>query len=253
MFSDICSYLYEKDYNVFLHWSNTKFDNSSFNSLDYFLKQEYPENYDVIQEGKDVSEFKHNVRKYFDSKPSTRPEYIKEFNDLFWGKFKLSDKLQIIVDDTLNKFNNKKTLAVHIRRADIIHLDYFKPYINFDINNLNNYYEIIKEKFVNGGYEKIFLCSDEQSVLDFLVGKFGDIIIYNNNFRNDYKIINSDLTIENMYGLDRSNNGEKLLLEIMSDALISSKCDGFLGTVFSGFSMFIEIFNNNKFKEINYF
>jgi hypothetical protein len=50
-----------------------------------------------------------------------------------------------------------------------------------------------------------------------------------------------------------NENGKELLLSLMTDVLFASKCEGFLGTEFSGVSIFIEVFNNNDFKKINYF
>jgi hypothetical protein len=191
-----------------------------------------------------------NVKKYFTTNPSSNPSNIEEFNTLFWSRFSTNEKLKSRIEKLKKIKGNKKTLSVHIRRSDILTENYFLPYLNFDINDLEKYYEKINNIFISGKYEKIFLCSEDQTIVDFLKNKFSsNILFFQDVSRVSNVVVNSSTSLDPIYKTD----GETLLLEIMSDVLFSKECEGFLGTIFSGVSIFIEIFNNNKFESINYF
>ena len=249
MFSNICSYLYNQDNNIFIHWGNNRYTYDSENCLDYIFDQNFPENFDSI-ESSPVNMWTDNVKKYFKTNPSSIPNHLIEFNNFFWSKFAPNEKLKKRLCDLRNIKNNKKTLSVHIRRSDILCETYFLPYLKFDVNNLENYFEIINREYIDGKYEKIFLCTEDENVYNFLKTKFNsDILFYQNVKRVSHEVIDPNSSLEPLY--DQSK--EEMLLDIMSDVLFASECEGFLGSIFSGVSIFIEIFNNNKFKKLTYF
>jgi len=249
MFSSVISYLYNEKDNVYIHWENNLYDKSKNNILDFIFYQDYPKNYDFIDES-DTRYWSSDIKKYFDLRPNTRPELIKEFNDKFWGIFSVSKDLLVKINELNYLKKDVKTLAVHIRRSDILSETYFNKYIKWDVNDLNYYYEKIKNEFEEGGYEKIFLCTEDKNIVEFLKDKFSDVIFYQKDvYRVKNGIINNNTSMSSIY----NENGKELLLSLMTDVLFASKCEGFLGTEFSGVSIFIEVFNNNDFKKINYF
>ncbi len=252
MFASVCQYLYNKNQKnkSYIWWSDSRYERSEKNTLDLIFTQNYPKNYDaIITQG--ITMFSPTVKKYFVSKPHLNPQNIAEFNEKFWDTFSPNEELCTILEGLCNIRDGKKTLSVHIRRSDILSEEYYKHYLKFDVNVLENYFIKISEVFNKGGYEKIFLCTEDETVLNFLKSKFdSDIFFYQPNVKRvEYEIIDHRSSMESIYEED----GKKILLNLMSDVLFASYCDGFLGCDFSGVSIFIEIFNNNKFEEINYF
>ena len=256
VFANVCEFVYNNDdkNNTNIHWSNTRYDKSDKNSLDYiFTQKEVGEFDDVIKLGSNWSGININhskVRNFFDVKPHTRPDFINEFNKKFWSTFSLNDDLIGRIKDLTTKKGDSKTLAVHIRRSDVLSEVYWKHLITWDINDLDYYYNSIKKEFEEGQYEKIFLCTEDDNIHKFLKTKFSeDILFTQETVRIGHDIIDYRSSLESLYTKD----GKVILLDIMSDVIFASKCEGFLGTVFSGISIFIEVFNNNNFKKINYF
>ena len=249
MFSNVCTYLYDIDNNVYLYWGDNRFTVGDENALDYIFNQNFPEKFDEVISSP-VNLWSENVKKYFTTNPSSEAQNIQEFNNLFWSRFKINNKLELKLNYLRKIKNNKKTLSVHIRRSDILCENYFLPYIKFDVNNFEYYFNKINEECIIGGYEKIFLCSEDENIVNYLKNKFNDDIIFFQNIKRvSHDIINSSSSLDPIYNQEK----ETILLDIMSDVIFASECDGFLGTVFSGVSIFIEIFNNNKFNKINYF
>lgn len=250
MFSSVISYLYNENDNVFIHWENDRYDKSKNNVLDIIFHQNYPKNYDFVDES-NIRYWNGEIKKYFDIEPHKRPELIKEFNDKFWNLFSVNKDLLFKINELNDIKKDVKTLTVHIRRGDILSETYFNKYITWDVNDLNYYYQKIKNEFEEGGYEKIFLCTEDRNIVEFLKDKFNDDVLFYQKdvYRVKNDIINNNSSISSIY----DENGRELLLNLMTDVLFASKCEGFLGTVFSGVSIFIEVFNNNNFKKINYF
>jgi hypothetical protein len=250
MLANICHLIYKEDHNVFINWSRNKYDKKGMNVFDFIFTQNYPEDYTVIGPMRPEM-WKPELAKFFKSYPTNEnTENIEEFNRRFWSIFSINDKLQQRLDSLNQIKKNKKTLSVHIRRSDSLSVHYFKPYMNYDPNNMEFYYNKIKETYEQGDYEKLFVCTEDRFVMDYLKSKFDEnILFYQDVTRVFFEKIDQNSTLQSIY----NQNGEELLLEIMSDVLFASKCDGFLGTPYSGVSIFIEIFNNNKFESKNYF
>jgi hypothetical protein len=252
MFSSVCEFIYRTndENHVSIHWSNTRYDESDKNSLDYIFTQKEGEFDDVITYGNNWPVNQNNVKNFFNVRPHTRPDLINEFNEKFWCVFSLSNDLINRIENLNTKKGNNKTLAVHIRRSDVLSETYFRHLISWDINDLSYYYNNIKKEFEEGQYEKIFLCTEDDNIHKFLKTKFSeDILFTQETVRIGHDIIDHTSSLESLYTKD----GKVILLDIMSDIIFASKCEGFLGTEFSGVSIFIEVFNNNNFKKINYF
>lgn len=255
-FSHICSHLYDEDNNVFLKWANNKYDNTDTNVLDYIFNQLYPTSYDIVidvPEGKCGHKYEHKIPHFFTPNSSKNYQMVNDFNYRFWNSFKVSDEVINKINPILKQLEDKNTLAVHIRRSGVFKVDYFKPYIQHDPNDLSWYYNKIMKMHEVGNYDKIFVCTEDLGVLEYLKERIpSELLVYNDVYRTFNAKIDKFSDTESKFKVNRENNGKLLLIELISDIIVASKCTDFMGSSFSGVSIYIELLNNCKFRNISY-
>ncbi len=140
---------------------------------------------------------------------------------LIWNKYfkfnsytskKLEQDLLITPDDN-------KILGVHIRGTDFKNKNKNHPIaIHYE-----QYLEKIKELYTGGGYDKIFVATDEQVVITRLIEIYGNkILFYNDVLRSDNN--------EPVHKSSNSRTNHKYLLgyEVLRDMVTLSCCKGFI-------------------------
>lgn len=146
-------------------------------------------------------------------------------------------KIKKIYIKEANKFVNKfisssKVLAVHYRGTSY-KTSAGHPYPPTSIQMKNTIDNLIKKK----KYQKIFLCTEDLSMFKILKKYYKDKLIYKESYRSSkddaFKVY------------PRKNHRFKLGKEIIVEALIISKCDGFLSTE-TNISNFVNIIKKNN-------
>jgi UDP-N-acetylmuramate-alanine ligase len=103
-------------------------------------------------------------------------------------------------------------------------LNIYKKNINDYIKEIDKYLNII---------DKIFICTDENNILEIIKKKYGDKVIYYNSIRsyNDKPV-----------HLNNSNDKFKVGQDVIVESVLMSKCEYFLhGT--SNVAAAVKIFN----------
>jgi hypothetical protein len=207
--------------------------NNTKNSWNYFfdnkkkinLKKIYKENNFIISTNKFVETFTHRINN-------------DEFRYLFNKYFKIKNIFIKYADDFYKKKFKKKMLAIHLRGTS------YKTSANhpFPITieqTINLIDEIIKKY----NYNKIFLCTEDLGYFDAIIKIFKEKVIF---LPGTYKSYKDDAF--NIY--PRSFHRYKLGRDILMEALLISKCDGFIYTT-TNVSEFVRFLD--KKNKINYF
>ena len=136
------------------------------------------------------------------------------------------------IESILNILSDKFILSDKKVKKNCINL--FRQTIGYDLNDKNLYYKF--------GYNKIFLCTEDLNFFNSMKKNFKTNLFYFNSFRSKkddaFKIY------------PRNKHRFKLGLEILLEALIISKCQGFLHAV-TNVSMYVKYLDQNNY--IKYF
>jgi len=130
----------------------------------------------------------------------------------------------------------KKTLGVHVRGAD-----FKRGYKNHPfIVTVDEYLACAKESFEKGGYDALFLATDDKEAIEKFGQAFGDKLLY-------YKdVIRTDGDETVMKSEDaRENHHYKLGLEVIRDMHTLSLCDGLIAGM-SNVSIFARIMKQSR-------
>jgi hypothetical protein len=161
-------------------------------------------------------------------------ERLLTLNNICNNSIILKENINFIVDTYYNLYINKNiVLAVHIRGTDIQESydnNHFRS-LNIYKKNINDYIKEI-DKYLNI-IDKIFICTDENNILEIIKKKYGDKVIYYNSIRsyNDKPV-----------HLNNSNDKFKVGQDVIVESVLMSKCEYFLhGT--SNVAAAVKIFN----------
>jgi hypothetical protein len=162
------------------------------------------------------------------------------FNYLYNKYIKVKPEILEKINPEIEKY---KTLAVHCRRSDMV-----RDHPNIGLNYSE---EIFLEKtlkiFNSGGFEKIYLATEEIGIINFFIERLGNKVLYQKDcFRvnlNESPVFKMD---------DRPLHRTLQCREVLLDALNMSKCDSLLCGV-SGVSNATIYINGLKFKDVYYF
>lgn len=164
---------------------------------------------------------------------------VKRISDLYTKYIKVKPEIISKINPEIEKY---KTLAVHCRRSDMV-----KDHPNIGLNYSNEtFYNKIKKIFDEGGFEKIYLATEELELLNYLKFKFGNKLIYQDCFR----IIGNQSPV--FYLDPRPLHRTLQCQEVLLDALNMSNCDSLLCGI-SGVSNGTIYINGLKFKDVYYF
>lgn len=215
--------------NTLYHQENGM--NGVTNSFEYYFKQ--PSNISVTEarQSRNVVFYEFNHRKAGINKftntlanslsnSEEMEEYITSRSALIQKYIRFSDQIQYYLDETVEPlFAESRILGVHVRGTDF-NLGYNGHAIAV---TPKEYLENTKAALSKGEFEKVFLATDEVSVIKLYEDAFGDSLIY-------YKDI---LRSENGSALHFSENtrkNHKYLLgrEVLRDMYSLSKCSGMI-------------------------
>jgi len=161
-----------------------------------------------------------------------------EFRYLFNKYFKIKNEFINYSNDFSKKNFKGKVLAIHLcdtsYKTSVNHL--FPTTIERSIN-------LISKIFKKYSYNKIFLCAENLSYFDAIIKMFKEKVIFLKNANKAY-----EYDAFNVY--PRSSHRYKLNKYILIEALLISKCNGFIytNTNLSEFVRFLD-----KKNKINYF
>jgi hypothetical protein len=208
-----------------------KIDNS-FNAWDYYFEKINNYGLSEVYKSKNVIITKDKFFKQFDNIISNQ-----KFQHIGSNYFKIKKKFLTHSDNYFKKFLHKNTLAVHYRSTS------YKTSANHPFPTTHNQ-TINKIKYLISlhNYEKIFLCTEDKKFYEKMKKVFKNKLYYLDTYRSDkddaFKIF------------PRKFHRYKLGIEILLDALIISKCKGFLHTQ-TNVSEFVKFLD--KKKRIKYF
>jgi len=214
------SYMYDnniKEFNVI--WKNSFYQTSDYNMFDeYFYKQNFYDNYDVIYRAHELSVSMFNFFTPIEvfKKLNTVMNYYGCFNN---HAFKLANEQSI---------ENSNSLGVHVRRTD-----HHRHGLLLDDEY---YFSKIDQNLENDNYDNIFISTDDLDVIITFRNRYGSKLFYNDDIvRNTGSI-----------SIHHSNysNKEKLASDVMRDALSMTKCKKILTTA-SNVTGYVLIVNPN--------
>ena len=188
-----------------------KVDNS-FNAWDYYferinnyeLKEVYKSRCVIITKNKFFKQFNNTISN-------------KKFQNIGSDYFKIKKKFLNQSDDFFKKFLNMNTLAVHYRGTSY-KTSANHPFPATHSQTINKINQLVSSH----NYQKIFLCTEDKQFFEKMKKNFKNNLYYLDTFRsnkdNAFKIF------------PRKLHRYRLGCEILLDALIISKCRGFLHT-----------------------
>lgn len=131
---------------------------------------------------------------------------------------------------------NERTIGVHIRGTD-----YKRKYNRHPVYvEVKEYQNVIKEFMKTGNYDKIFLATDDQQILEEMVNEIGseNILYVKEAFRStDGKAIH--------YGNAGGVSPYQLGYDVLKDVYLLANCGGLIGSL-SNVSMFAQIVKRSE-------
>ena len=205
--------------------------NGTFNAWEYYFEKINKYTLDEVYKSKNVVISGNNFSKLFSHNINNN-----DFRNLFKKFIKIDKRLILKSSLIFKKYSNKKILAIHYRGTS------YKTSANHPypatIQQTLDYTSYLIKKH---SYDKIFLCTEDLNCFKEMKKKFKSKIFFINSYRSKkddaFKIY------------PRKNHRYKLGYEIFLEALIISKCHGFLHAI-TNVSMFVRFLD--KKKKINY-
>ena len=203
-----------------------KIDNS-FNAWDYYFEKINKYELQDVYKSKRVIITKDKFFKQFHNTISNL-----KFQKISSNYFKIKKKFLIQSDNFFKKFLNENTLAVHYRGTS------YKTSANHPFPTTHNQtINKINRLIASHNYEKIFLCTEDKEFYEKMKKNFKSNLYYLDTFRSNkddaFKIF------------PRKFHRYQLGCEILLDALIISKCKGFLHTQ-TNVSEFVKFLDKKK-------
>lgn len=127
------------------------------------------------------------------------------------------------VFNLINKdfYTNKKTLGVHVRATD-----FNKGYNHHPkVITPREYLETAKKVFIENKFEKIFLATDDNSVINLFQMEFGDNLCY---YTDTYRSINGEAIHYGNQRIKREHHKYQLGIEILKDLYTLGNCSGLI-------------------------
>lgn len=230
-FADICGYYpvinVEKDFA----YSEDKSVMGMNNAFDYYFEQ--PAGISIKEVGRSSKVINSNVihremvelvltgkRSHYDC--NTR--YIKLMGEIVDKYLKFNCITQKYVNESLDKLlvESDHMLGVHVRGTD-----FRKKYNNHPVFvSEKDCFNAIEVMLNQNKYNKIFVATDDQNILDAFIREYGDIICY-------YKDVvrSSDLKSVAFHTNERKSHKYKLGLEVIRDMYTLSICSGLVAGI----------------------
>jgi len=203
-------YFYKQNITPFnVSWNNWRYQNDKTNLFTkYFIELPDLQNYDVI----------HDVGKYSSIwKPVMDVEVFVELNKVlkFYNYF--NNSIYKRAKETAENIIKEKFLGVHIRGTDCIQHRQYIP--------LETYYPFIENKIKQNNYKGLFVATDEESILQQLVKRYGTDVTYNKDI---IRSPNEQPVHGEIYRNDKEK--EKIAKDVILDGVCLSVCDEIIHT-----------------------
>ena len=169
-------------------------------------------------------------------------EYIDVLADMAAKYLVFNEETEGYLKDAVSKtIAGKKTLGVHFRGTD-----YRRSYNNHPVFvTVEDEIEKIKAIASSGGYERIFLATDEAAAIEKFREVFGDKLVY---YEDVYRAGEGDDESVAYSKSSRENHHYLLGLEALRDQYTLSACDGMVCGL-SNLSITARLFKRGIFKE----
>jgi len=166
-------------------------------------------------------------------------EIVKHINFLFNNFFEV--KSDVINDIPIGINDDVKILGVHCRRSDmgISHPE------NVFVKSNEDFYNLSIKVFESGDFDKLYLATEEQEILDYFLERMPNKIIYQNCKR----IKKGEDTFWDKNFLE---NGPLVSRQVLIDSLSLSKCNSLLTSI-SGVTYGSIFFNGLQYENVYYF
>jgi len=241
-------YAYENNLVPVIDWKDSQFSENSENLFDYLFinkltienineenSQLCPRQFYFIVKGQEYYwpiGYPPRCEKVFRIK-----DVVSNLHFLFNHFFEIKKEILDSIPDDITKF---KTLGVHCRRSD---MGSFHPE-NVSVVRNEDFFDRTIKVFNQHNFDKIYLATEEQEILDYFIERLGDKIIYS-----ECKRIQPG---EQTFWQDEVTDGNKISKEVLVDSLCLSKCDSLL-TGISGVTYGSIFFNGLEYTDVYYF
>ena len=150
---------------------------------------------------------------------------------------------QPILDRIDQRVGNFKTLGVHCRLSDMarLHPEFLT------CKSPEEFYEKTMKVFREGGYERLYLATEETAILDYFRERCSDILFYQEDC---YRISTDENHMDVQDG--RLHHRARMGSEVLTDCLNLSNCDGLLCGI-SSVTYGAMFFNGLKYSKVHYF
>lgn len=200
------------------------------NMYEYFFLQTMEENYESITQKYNCFKFERKHSQVVDNALlgnysivngyDITQDYISAMAKMYAKYIKFNEKTELELNENIDRLlNGKKVLGIHIRGTD-----FAKAFKGHPIQlRAEDYFELIDSILVEYGFEKIFVATDENGLLDKFKNKYLDMVIaYEGVYRSENnRSIHSQI---NSKGL----NGYQIAKEVLRDMYTLASCNGLL-------------------------
>lgn len=186
--------------------SETEVENSRYVVRSIWGHQSFADGLKESQQGYDHSE-----------------EYLKKMALLFRKYVTLNEKvLKMLEQDMGSLMISEKAIGVHVRGTD-----YRNSYKNHPIMAAEEeYFEVLDQYLKDEHYNQIFLATDDSSILNSFVNKYGEKILFFPETARGNGAVSVAFSES-----QREQHHFRLGYEVLRDAYIMSCCAGFIGNL----------------------
>lgn len=228
--------------------------NGVLNSFEYYFKQPCNVSVADARNSQNVAFYEYNHRKLGISNfnitiansldnPEEMDAYITSRAALIQKYIKFSNQVQDYMNDRVEPlFAEYNVLGVHVRGTDF-NMGYKGHAVAV---TPREYLEETQNAFRKGKFEKVFLATDEVSVIKMYEKAFGSCLIYHKDI-----LRSQSGTALHFSGNSRKNHKYLLGLEVLRDMYSLSKCDGLVAGM-SNVSLTARIMKRSNGEEYNF-
>ncbi len=263
----IAAYYSEKEkVELYVDWSDAdNYLDKKMNLFDHFFEQPFGvksiEGYEIVEDDCDWNRFWNKFWVPFHKSVIshsqtyiTKPDERERFSKLVRKYVKIKPHFLAKVDNFYMKYLSKNTLAVHIRGLDM--RTFFNPYRK--LHKLTPpiwmFYRTINMKLKEGDYDTLFICSDDQELVDKFLQRYSKQNMKKRYGREIKVVVNPSFKAGSYEALHLSKRHKvsrlQLAEEVLIDCLLMSRCK-YLINQWSNVPNFAAVFNPNlKFTNI---
>lgn len=222
--------------------------NGTMNPFEYYFEKVSDVTLEDALQSKAVVEHNYYQRLYIESKCNMNSgylpseEYIQIMAQLVKQYLHLNEFCKESIKSDINEtIGNKITLGVHVRGAD-----FKRNYKNHpNMVSIEEYVQVVEKQMKRGGFEQIFLATDDSIALEMFQKTFSNKIVY-------YKdVIRTDGNETVMRSINkRANHHYKLGYEVLRDMYTLSECQGIVAGL-SNVSIFSRIVKMSHDKDFS--